>query len=80
MQIMRSAQVLDKHQFGAIALFSIAQISIAPISIAQISIAQISIAQISIAQMAIAPLVFTLHSGVNVLFKLLCLTKSKKMV
>ena len=54
MQIMRSAQVLDKHQFGAIALFSIAQISIAQISIAQISIAQISIAQISIAQISIA--------------------------
>ena len=39
MQIMRSAQVLDKHQFGAIALFYIAQISIAQIYIAQISIA-----------------------------------------
>ena len=56
MQIMRSAQVLEQHQFGAIA-----QISIAQISIAQMVIAQIFIAQISIAQMAIAPLVFTLY-------------------
>jgi hypothetical protein len=54
MQIMRSAQVLDRHQFGAIALFYIAQSSIA-----QIYIAQMSIAQMSIAQMSIAPLVFT---------------------
>ena len=29
MQIMRSAQVLDKHQFGAIAIDYIAQLSIA---------------------------------------------------
>ena len=29
MQIMRSAQVLDKLQFGAIALITIAQVSIA---------------------------------------------------
>ena len=44
MQIMRSAQVLDKLQFGAIAL---------------ITIAQVSIAWMFIAPMVIAPIVFT---------------------
>ena len=41
MQIMRSGRVLDKHQFGAIALFSIAQMSIAQIAFAQLAIAQL---------------------------------------
>ena len=54
MQIMRSAQVLDKLRFGAIALITIAQISIA-----LITIAQISIAWMFIAQMVIAPRVLT---------------------
>jgi hypothetical protein len=39
MQIMRYEQVLDKHQFGAIAFFYIAQMAIAQMAIAQISIA-----------------------------------------
>ena len=50
MQIMRSAQVLDKLQFGAIAL---------------ITIAQVSIAWMFIAQMVIAPIVFTLKRDQN---------------